>query len=95
MAILEANALAGARTSALDARPTVDPWAEPYWRAFLDLARERHPPLAPIPLSAVRAWLDEEQIDDPAERAAFREIVARLDGQWLERARRASGEERP
>ncbi|BBK44022.1 hypothetical protein STVA_40420 [Allostella vacuolata] len=71
--------------AALAARPEIAPWAEPYWRAFLDLARERPPgpPPGPIPLSAVREWLAEERIDDPGLRAEFREIVGLLDQAWI------------
>jgi hypothetical protein len=77
--------------AALADRPQVAPWAEPYWRAFLDLARERHPgpPPRPIPLAAIRAWLAWEQVGDPALRDEFRRIVILLDTAWLDHAARS------
>ena len=77
---------------ALAARPEVAPWAEPYWRCFLDLARERPPgaPPAAIPLVALRHWLAEEGIACPLARGEFREIVALLDDAWLAHARKAA-----
>ncbi len=68
------------------------PWAEPYWRCFLELARERPPgpPPAAISLAALRHWLDEEGIAYPLARGEFREIVAHLDDAWLAHARKAA-----
>lgn len=69
-------------------RPEIAPWAESYWRAFLDLARERHPgpPPHPITLQQIRTWLDEEQVSEPRLRDEFRRIVTLLDAAWLDRA---------
>ncbi len=82
----------GAAPPALADRPEVQPWAEPYWRCFLDLARERPPgpPPAAIPLAALRHWLAEEGIACPLARAEFRRIVGDLDDAWLAHARTLS-----
>ncbi len=87
----------GVAPPALADRPEVAPWAEPYWRAFLDLARERDPgpPPRPITLGAVRDWLAEEQVADPVVRGEFRRIVTLLDAAWLDRALARSTDPRP
>lgn len=90
--LLEAAERLGTRPPALGARPELAPWAEPYWRCFLDLARERPsgtPPSA-IPLAALRHWLAEEGVVCPVARAEFREIVAALDDAWLAHARKTA-----
>ncbi|BBK30587.1 hypothetical protein EDC65_1974 [Stella humosa] len=87
--LLEARAAGtGIVPPALASRPEIAPWADPYWRAFLDLSRERLPAGA-IPLAAIRTWLDEEQVRDPVLRGEFRELVVALDQQWLAASRPA------
>jgi len=71
---------------ALARRPQVDPWAEPYWLAFLALSHHRPLGVAgasPIPVGEIRAWLDEEGIADPVARGEFRAVLAALDAAWL------------
>ena len=60
--------------------------AMPYWEAFNDLSGQRAIGMGgvgPIRLEALLAWLDENGIDDPAERSRFRFYVTEMDSEYL------------
>lgn len=59
----------------------------PYWKAYQDITGSRQytaSGIADIPYSEKVSWLNENDIDDPDERADFLYMISILDATFLE-----------